>query len=277
LIDQTGFMNLPQTLSSEGLAVKNASSSAQFATNFDQSLNSILVKRDNLPKTAQTFLQLLNQKHLMLFSQDLKTLSLLNIQNWSGKISSATETEEVKDFLSLSQTNLGQVSDDQIKRSINLVTAINEDGGVEGHLNVKFTNKTSQNYSGNLKIYLPLGSRLSSAKFNNQDILSSASSKVDFGRAVYGLNLNLITGDQNSLEVSYQLADKLWQDINKKQDSYQLNISKQPGTGADNLSWSVSYPATWQVVNRSQNLNGGVNVQTDLEEDRQFDLTFQKP
>lgn len=224
------------------------------------------------------------EKHLLVYLTDPSLLARLKSVGLAGVMPQQTREKagERKEFLSLSETNLAlNHSNYYLKRKISLQSNLTLGGEVTHKLVLGYQNQSPSDvwpggrYKARLKVYLPIGTKITLATWGDRDILKEISSFSDFGRAGYSLMLELKPKEQKSLTLEYQdgkaaefLGDRL---------KLKLDISKQIGGSADPLMYKVTYPLDWKAVSASLKQEAtGFLTTTDLATDREFEVNFQK-
>jgi hypothetical protein len=171
------------------------------------------------------------EKHLQYYFLDPK-LTYLNPNEWSSG----------EDFLSVIEENTGgNTVNTLLDRSISLEVT-------EGlhKLGVTYTNR-SQNeagggdYKAKVRIFVPYGSKLINIRFGDEDYTSRVSTRADFGKTVYALDLEVKTREAKGLNLSYE--------TNKFKE---IVIVKQAGTGADPIF--LRFPNDSQTLQLKSNL-----------------------
>ncbi len=201
-----------------------------------------------LPLNSET-----NSKHLMIYLSDPKLLSLLVSENLAGALPRQSSSED--DFLSVVDGNFGGSRVNfNIDRSFQMETS-SDKGQTIDHLRISYTNRSQTekfpegSYQNLVRLYLPLGIKITKASFGEEDIKSQITSTVDYGRSVNAYLMVLKPKQQKVLSIEYQLP-------NSSDKTPRLNLIKQPGSSASPFSWT----------------NGNQTIQTDLSTDRLLEL-----
>lgn len=227
---------------------------------------------------AKTLGQQIKEKHITIYIIDPVIFAYSNSEDWNGAMKrQKTEVKgEKKDFLALSETNItGNNANYYLKREINLESNIDENGGIKHKLTIDYSSGVD-GYNQRLKIYLPSGSKLNKVLWGKEDILKKVTQFSDFGRASYSILLTLQANAQKRLSLEYQDLKPVIFDNNIL--DYKLQVLKQPGTGKDKFGFTINYPTSLEVTSdmSDQQVSNNMSFSTDLSEDRDFEIVFQK-
>ncbi|NTV41309.1 MAG: DUF4012 domain-containing protein, partial [Candidatus Moranbacteria bacterium] len=221
---------------------------------------------ESLIKTAQAFMEGLNEKHILLYSQDKELENIISSQGWSGEILPAS-----RDYLSVINTNInGFKTDSVVEENIEHTAEIQSDGSVVdtvkisrrhngGNSQYEWLNKVNADY---MRIYVPKGSSLievsgQTREINNPPLdYDSLGFKRDLevqkeeksinidknsGTRIYEENEKTVFANwvyvspQETVTITYKylLPFRLFQlNVNnsKQVDSYSLIVQKQSGS-----------------------------------------------
>ncbi|MEK7616541.1 MAG: DUF4012 domain-containing protein [Patescibacteria group bacterium] len=231
----------------------------------------------------------LETKHVSIFLDDPKLFSYLISQGWNGVLPRAKEAEsgEFQDFLAPVEANMGaNKANYYLDRSYNLETVIGKDGEVKHHLKINYTNKSPSythpagKYKNRLRIYFPLGTKLTKVLWGEANITKDAYAYVDSGKSVYSFVLELAPKQQKAFILDYEVPGKF--EFKEGKVVYRLDAIKQAGTLSDPLNWKITYPINYQIVSGSPSADGQKigpqeqTIQTDLSKDRSFEVVFTK-
>ncbi|HBR71357.1 MAG TPA: hypothetical protein DEA27_00930, partial [Candidatus Moranbacteria bacterium] len=139
-------------------------------------LDRIVKTRDieTVSKVAQVFLESLNEKHILIFSENRDLQEIISKRGWSGEI---LDTE--KDYLSVINTNInGYKTDGVIEEKIEHKAEIQNDGSIidtvaitrkhnGGNTDYEWWNKVNANY---MRVYVPRGSQLLEVEGQTREI-----------------------------------------------------------------------------------------------------------
>lgn len=281
LLSVIGGLDLPnynQHLDQTNLiqSVENHSQDPKYLVSLEtELLNKIFfLPKQNWPGIITSLGEALDQKSLVLYLDDTSLFSSLQAENWAGVLPRplpATDGQ-TNDFLGLIDSNVSQTGLD--KKSIKLTTSFNG-LQINQHLELNY----DSSFKNRLRLYLPLGAKLTGASQNGVDILKSFSSFSDYGRVGYSGLIDLSQGQK--LVLDYSLFDPLnFKEMGEGgMVNYRLNIFKQIGSGDDSFDWSLNYsPYKLISIGGSQATSGTgvVNLQSDLSQDRLFEVGLAK-
>ncbi len=257
-----------------------------FLTSLTQSLFNQLffLPNQNWPGVVSSLAKSLQQKHVSVYLNDPALFAYLLSQNWASVMPRpASETAQTVDFLAPVEANLGaNKANYYLDRSYNLETVIGKDGEINQRLKVSYTNRSPSDtfpagkYKNAMRVYLPMGTKLQRALWGEKDITKEVTSFADYGRLGLSLLLELPPKQQKILVLDYQLPANL-KFVGGKA-TYRLDVVKQAGTLKDPFTWRITYPLNLKLVSNNIGKIGPQEqiIQTDLSEDRSFELEFQK-
>lgn len=229
----------------------------------------------------------LASKHMSIYLDDPFLFSYVISQNWGAVLprpaTSKTEGLAV-DFLAPVEANLGaNKANYYLDRNYNLETVIGKDGEVSQRLRIAYTNRSPSEafpagkYKNRMRVYLPINTKLNRVLWGESEITKDVKSFSDYGRSGFSFLLQLAPKEQKTLVLDYQTPTKL--DFIDKKAAYRLDIVKQAGTLKDPFNWRVTYPINVRISsNQAQKISPQeYSIQTDLSEDRTFQLEFTRP
>lgn len=231
-----------------GLTLNEVSVAKQGSKEFPKEFTKELIEKvlylldSNFIETTSSFQKSVDRGHIQVFLKNPR-LSNLNSSNFTE-----TTTLKNEDFLAVIESNIGSNKANYfLDKSFGLEI-------VEGkhNLSINLTNRSPNevwpggSYMANVAIFTPLGSKLTSIKFGEEDLTLKVNTTVDYNKTVYGVNIKLLPKEAKSLNVTYQ--------TNKFNI---LNVIKQAGSEDDPL-----------VVT----LPGGKVINTKLSENQKIDL-----
>lgn len=229
----------------------------------EELINKILFLPDlNWPEITLWFGKNFEQKHLLLYFADTKLFSYLVSSGFSASFPRPAEkTEKVGDLLSLVETNIGEGVNFYIDKRYSLETNINKEGKISHFLKLTYTNSSNQallgKYKVRMRVYFPAGTKLERLSWGEEDLLKETSSFTDYGRGGYSFIFEVLSKEQKTLILEYQVPIKL----NIASSTYYLDVLKQPGTSSDSFIWHLKGVKD-QIVN------------TDLSKDKRFEVSF---
>ena len=232
----------------------------------------------------KTFSQALYTKHLLASFDDKDLSSLVKTKAWSNALppagfDPADDTKGARDFLALSEANLGANQINQfIERNISYEMAVGRNGSLTASLKITYTNSSqTDTYTNFLRVYTPFASSLS-------DYLNGESEDLDEVEIIQASNLQVFSTfvevaptKSKTVEFTYRIPKTIKLE---KAPSYNFYVSKQPGTEKDKFTFMLNLPENMQIesVGNDQAYKGkqNVTIETDLEADRQFEIDLLK-
>lgn len=258
-----------------------------FLTSLTQSLLNKLffLPNQNWPRVVSSLGRSLQQKHLIVYLDNPTLFSYIISQSWAAVLPrpSTEATSAVADFLFPVEANLGANKVNYyIDRSYNLETVVGKDGDINHRLRISYTNRSPSDafpggkYKNRMRVYLPAGSKLTRALWGERDMTKDVSSFSDYGRLGLSLLLELSPKEQKTLVLDYQVAQKL--EFVGNSAKYRLDVIKQAGTLKDPFIWRVTFPLNLKLSSEESQKIGPQEqtIQTDLSQDRSFELEFSK-
>ncbi len=244
------------------------------------------LSKQNWPAIIQAIGSSLKQKHLMVYMEDPKIFSYLASQNWAGIMprGGAKVEGETSDFLAVNEANLGaNKSNYYLKRTMNMETNFDKDGGVKHTLRISYNNTSPSDvfpagiYKSFFRVYLPLGSKIVKTTMGEADITSQMAPFSDYGRTGYSTFFEVNPQETKILTIEYNLPVGLV--FKGGQVKYRLDILKQAGGAADQFNWVLNYPINYEISDITQQaVNGAqqIKISSDLLEDRSFELNVKQ-
>ncbi len=194
----------------------------------------ILKKTQLLPKiTLYKFLvKQMSQGRILAYFNDN------NLQNLSEKINIAGSMKPYScDYLMINNANIsGHKTSLNIKQLISYDVDVTNNQYISNlsitrnHLNL-WPYRTNTNYT---RVFVPLGSKLISAKIGTDDITNDVLTEQDQGRTSFGFWFNTDSGQQKNASIIYHMPC-----INET-GKYNIIFQKQPGTNADWLKFKIN-------------------------------------
>jgi len=257
-------------------------------------------------KAMEIIFDALGEKHILAYFRDQSLETLAINEGWAGELKKTD-----RDYLSVVSSNInGFKTDRVVKESINHLSEIQEDGSIintltitrehqGGQTDYDWWNRVNANY---LRVYLPLGSELVSAKgqtvevyhppidydqqgFKRDPLVNSIENNMvidqrtgthifeENGKTVFGNWAYVSPGKTVVLTYRYRLPFKI--DLTKSTDSYSLLIQKQLGSLGSQFSHQLKFPEDWQISWQYPQEIDYQNYLTDLKTDRFLGITFE--
>ncbi len=248
-----------------------------------EALQSLVERMLYLPKQNWVVLaknsgQSLSNKNLLIYLTDPQMLSYLISNGWidRGPKQEVSITGEKADFLAFSETNMSQGQDSlTIGKSVILENRIDDVGFFSHKLIVNFTatEKMTGVYNNRYKVYIPSGTKLIKATWDNKPI-KGLSTFSDYGLVGYSMFLTLGVGEQTQLVIEYQDVSPV--KFDNKELKYRLNLFKQPGQQSLPIDFKLTFPPQLKVNSNLQSKVGEVSVKSDLSKDRTLEILLKQ-
>lgn len=239
-------------------------------------------KAETFFQLADTFVSLLNERHILLYARDIRAKELIHASGWSGEILSTPY-----DYVSVIHTNInGYKTDGVIDDVVNHDVSIQMDGSIIDTLTVtrkhnggqteyEWWNKVNANY---MRVYVPLGSELLSAEgmtrefpappleydalgFRRDTDVVNEENRIrideasgtrigeEFGKTVFGNWVYVSPGESVTVTYRYRLPFRI---ATGKEEGASLPFSilyqKQAGTTGTKLMGRIEYPEEWKSI-----------------------------
>lgn len=266
------------------------------------------------PKIAKALDRALNEKHFLLFFHDPLLQNLVSQHGWDGSLNRQTlslEERTNRDFVAFIEANLGGNKANRfLSRQISQEVTLDKEKNVHHRLSLTFQNNSPADtwpagpYKNYLRFYLPLGSRLTSARLNGKtpllateltennlqslgddqflivqteeiippSVSSKPSSPAHF--SVFAVYLEVPVRAKTTLTLEYRSSFK------PKTLNYQLFVWKQPGLTSFPYFLTLNYPSF--LTPRSSRppfqleLPQRLMYNENLSQDREFFVEFAK-
>lgn len=235
-------------------------------------------------KLGNTLADLLNERHILIYSRNAEVEQLIRAAGWSGEVLSPPH-----DYLSVIHTNInGYKTDGVVDEAIRHEADIQSDGRVidtvtvtrthrGGNTPYEWWNKVNADY---LRVYVPEGSKLLSAdgmtrefpeapldyealgfrrdtdierEENEMRIDESTGTRIstDAGKTVFGNWVYVSPGESVTVRYVYELPFRIHVETSpgaKEADGYSVLYQKQSGTIGSDLKATIRYPEGLQPV-----------------------------
>lgn len=258
---------------------------------------------ETLLALADQVVELLNERHILIFASEPAIQQLIETSGWSGSMLATPY-----DYLSVVHANInGYKTDGVIRNSIEHHASIQPDGSIidtvtitrthdGGRTDYEWWNKVNANY---MRVYVPLGSELLSASGMTRETVSppldyaalgflrdedvvreEARIKIDeasgtrigeeFGKTVFGNWVYVSPGESVTVTYRYRLPWRVTRDGDDRAVPFSILYQKQSGTLGWSLASTVEYPPEWRVIWQSPgNLvpyERALTLETDLDQ-----------
>jgi hypothetical protein len=264
----------------------------------------------NWQSISRSIIQLLYEKHILLFFDDPEMKELVSRSGWDG----AVRPNQGSDFLMSVDSNIGfnktyavmQVSQEynvdlsdlehpnaqftihHVNKSSIMVDCIQSRGGtIETMAEKEY--RINGCFWSYLRIYTPAGSEMTSSTpheikapwpLRDKDIPARTDTLNENipGIQAYGTLLVVPTGQSLDTRFSYSLPGGIvTQNSENENWTYRLKIQKQPGTKAIPITLRFRLPSDMKVINPiagMQEYSDGWVLITDLKQDRAIEVEF---
>jgi hypothetical protein len=259
---------------------------------------------------SRTMLQLLDEKHILLFFDDPEMKALLAHSGWDG----AVRPDQGSDFLMSVDSNIGFNKTYAVMQVSQVYDVdLTDLEHPKAQFAIHHTNKSSimvdciqsprptvetlpeRNYRINgcfwsyLRIYTPVGSQMISSTPHEikapwplrEQTIPARTDTLDEkipGVQAFGTLLVVPTGQSLDTSFSYNLPAGIITKNNKNESwTYRLKVQKQPGTKAIPLTIRLRLPAGMKVINSTagmQEYSDGWSLKTNLEQDKLLEVEF---
>lgn len=269
---------------------------------------------DSVSRTLGVLSSSLNQKQILLYSQNEELQKIISREGWSGEILSTRG-----DYLSVINTNInGYKTDGVITENIEHSAEIQEDGTVIDNVAItrKHTGGNTQYFWWNkvnadyMRLYVPLGSKLlevegQTREFTeppldydalgfkrdpdvqreeqNMDINGQTGTRIydESGKTVFANWVYVSPQETVTVTYKYFLPFRInFENQNNPVTSYSLLAQKQSGSIGSQFSSAIKYPSfyetAWRYPNDCVQENNELKTQTDLETDKFIGAVFVK-
>jgi hypothetical protein len=268
----------------------------------ESTLEKIAKEKENYFLIAQAISKSLLEKHLLLTFKDLQNVFTVN--GWSSSLwDERNEAKgDVNDFLGISEANLGINKINQlIYRKISQKVTVGQEGEISEELIVDYKNNNTVSPNGNyknfLRIILPKDTRLLelSISGNIQNVLSAiANSSIyeakdykapqgleveetsEENKTIFGFMVNIPAGEIIKIRFKYALAKNIF---GLDAFSYNLKLFKQPGIDNFPFLLSLSYPGSFNIINKTDGTSigdGDVRYSKEIVKDENIIINFSK-
>jgi hypothetical protein len=249
----------------------------------------------------------LEEKHILFYLVDPTAGEMLGDNGWDGALRRGDG-----DFLMVVDTNMGfNKVNPNVETTVEYKVSIEDDGSVSSRLVVTYHNQSGGSpdtcvqeaaypptyeemmdgcYWNYLRIYVPEGSELAqgpklalpegSLRAREGETggapLDTEGGATQSAKTVYGVFFVVAPGESREVTFEYRLPSPVLG--GEDPGTYRLLMQKQPGTLAVPLRVEVKLPSGSPVISTSPEASlvtaGSVVFESDLREDREFEVTF---
>ncbi len=256
---------------------------------------------------AKNLSESLKQKHLLIAFPNDEAQTIFTASNLSGSLSDNRKNEDNKflDFLGINEANLGlNKANFYLRRSIEQKVNIDASGSAKETIIITYENTSKKesvfggDYKNYLRFILPQNAELQSIEVNGTNIPTTnaitqvneytkkgfippsrleVEKSLEEGKTLYGFLTIIPMFTSQKISLTYSFPDIV--NPAKPVMGYDLYLFKQPGTGDDPYSFSITYPSSFQPIRTPASMIdvGGKLVYTDkFSEDKNLVLKFSK-
>ncbi|MBT3413156.1 MAG: DUF4012 domain-containing protein [Candidatus Jacksonbacteria bacterium] len=181
---------------------------------------------ETLTKIAQAALVNIDERHILLFSNNADIQQGLQLRNWAGEVNE----DVVGDYIMVIDTNLGSLKTDPfVERTLAYSLISDEKGKLQGKLDITYKNTASftwktTRYRTYTRVYVPKGSLFVDVEGNETNLNITS----EYNKTVFGTFISIEPGEEETLTYMYTLPEEVADYIQKVQ--YSLLVQKQSGT-----------------------------------------------
>ncbi len=249
------------------------------------------------------------EKHVLVYMADPTVGEIMGRNGWDGALRPTDG-----DFLMVVDTNMGfNKVNANVETAVEYEVVIGEDESLTSRVAITYRNHSSEMadscvqeavypptyqemmegcYWNYLRLYVPKGSELvdgphltlpkGSLRAGEDGTaglpLATELWPTELGKSVYGVFLVVAPGERREMVFEYQPPSSVLEVENST--TYRLLVQKQPGTVAVPLRVEVRLPSGASVVSMQPEASGvtygSVVFESDLREDREFEVTFRR-
>lgn len=236
----------------------------------------------------------LDQKHILLYSGDEQSEKIVEQYGWGGRMvevacavnkEGLTDTGCYPDYLAVNEANLGvNKANYFVSKSVTVQKNIGSDGQTATLLTLAYQNQgvsevyPTATYTDYLRVFVPLGSRLTSATLNGVPLAPSEIDTENYGtdKISFGFLIKIAAGNKGVINIAYLLP----RPVNSDTGSYQFLYQKQGGDKNSPLVFSLTHPKEMNLkplnFQSTSGRTGEIFYTTDTSVDRIFALGLSK-
>lgn len=230
------------------------------------------VEQDNSSKLLGALLESLTQRHIMIYYADEEANNALTLLGWSG----AQHIPTSDDYIHVSDTNLGNKSNNSVVRSMTYDVQILPDQSRQSHLRVRydyFASTAELDPAVDADYHGPIDYRSLTQIFLPKSATITDSSNLDRDRNVdlddYALLVTRVNVDYDSserIELSYETPAT--PDRIGNYYRYRLYLQQQPGSRMQSVNLQITLPENAQVVSLSPEADASYELEQPILEYR---------
>ena len=199
---------------------------------------------DRVQKLGKLLLDLLAEKHILMYYAQPPAQALMTRLGWDGRIDTAPG-----DYLAVVDTNVDYTEPyPGVEKITSYEVEIRPDGELWAYLTIDYANTNARSttveavrsvqrdFADYLRVYVPAGSVLQRAF----GIEGDAETWEEGSRTVFGGYFLLKPGEQRRIELHYQLPGSLQEFV--RSGFYLITVQRQPGTPVRTVTVRVTLP-----------------------------------
>lgn len=240
-------------------------------------------KPEELAKTGMDVLTSLEEKDILVYTDDTEAMKVFSKYNWDGGFkklkcppagvagnppAGGEKLKCYEDYLNIIEANVGVNKVNYfLERSLEIKTKINYDGVVEKKLIINYENKSPSElfpggkYRNYLRLYVPKDSLLQDCRIGDKEC--DIEETKEHERTVFGFLVEVPAGERQQVQVTWTLPETY------DQGQYRFFLQKQPGTRNDKILVSFANPKELTLTGKTPLI-----YNTTLSQDKVFDLEF---
>lgn len=241
------------------------------------------------PALFETMRQALQEKHIIISIDNPVVSAFIATHNWNNQFpppffNPTDDSVETRDFLSLSEANLGANKVNRfLDRKVSYEMTIGKDADLVAKLTIIYNNKSQAEtwpagkYVNFLRVYVPFAAGLLDHKNGEIQNLEGITTTYQANLTVFSTFVEVPVKSQKEVSFTYHIPKNIKLET---LPFYHLYVQKQPGTEKDPFEFRFNLPGylVTKSVNQDQNQSGLQNllIETDLATDRQFEIEVAK-
>src|SRR3990167_5488981 len=227
----------------------------------------------------------LNEKQIVIYSEDPKLQALLEQNYWAGqtltpKCNLDNSINCVLDYVFSYDANLGvNKANFFVKRPTKLAVSINENGEIKNTLTIKFINNSypdvfpGGSYKNYTQLMLPPNTRIEKITIDGVNL--ERYDETNFNYKKVGFLLNVQPQSESTVEIVYELPTT----IIAGEGVYQLIVQKQIGSPNYDFNLEFSFPDNLTIKNKNFSplvKENNIHYNTSVSSDKIFVIEFSK-
>lgn len=233
------------------------------------------------PEIAKTTAENLEEKHLLIYLDDIDAQQYIEDNNWGGKLETSTNM-----IYPVEWNNGGNKANHFLDRSMHVESNIVDENTIQQKLTISYKNRSTEDrypegpYENYIRVYLP--SNIELTRISGIDQTSISRTSTDSMSVVSGW-VEVPIQSNYEISISYKMSRNNIADfpiVNEAGGdiSYKLNLVKQPGIESIPVTLEISYPGEWEPkdLNEVQRELDKLIHRDDIEKDKMFTQTWER-